>query len=156
MQPVLKTRIATVLLCGVMQLTAALPAYALSFDTFLGSWSGQGAFLDVETQNQMRVRCALDGARKAPSSIELGLKCASRRGARTISIEIEKSADGEIGRVIVTLPSARAKGFSARISERSIKLEHPERGTLSIEETQGGMTLALSGIAALTGTILLE
>ncbi|RFP89116.1 hypothetical protein DZK27_06955 [Rhodobacteraceae bacterium 63075] len=146
----------TIVICVAAHLGAAAPASALSLGGFIGAWSGQGEFLDTRSEAQMRVKCALEGARKAPASIALALKCASRRGARSIDIEIRKSDDGGIDSVIVDLPEARARGFSAKLSDRMITLEHPERGTLSLEKRDAGMFLSLGGVAALSGEILLD
>ncbi len=151
-----KTKAMTIAICLAALLGAAVPASALSLGGFIGAWSGQGEFLDMRSEGQMRVKCALKGARKAPASIALALKCASRRGARSIDIEIRKSDDGGIDSVVVDLPEARARGFSAKLTDRMITLEHPERGTLSLEKREGGMFLNLGGVAALTGTLLLE
>lgn len=151
-----KPRLLMLALCAAFHFSVPAPASALSFGNFLGAWSGQGEFLDTRSDSQMRVKCALKGARKAPASIMLALKCATRRGARSIDIEIRKTDEGDIDSVIVDLPEARARGFSAKLSDRMIMLEHPERGTLSLEKRDAGMFLNLGGVAALSGTILLD
>lgn len=152
----IRTKIVAVGLFCALAMAPASPALAVSFENFLGSWTGQGELLDTENQSQMRVRCALDGAQPDPDAISLKLKCASRQGARTIKIEIKKTAAGAIDRVIVDLPSARAQGFVARLTDRRIALEHPERGSLSLEKTAEGVSLALADVAAISGTILLK